>query len=84
MNLRSLLSVLLALSPLLSPVSVASTAVTAVTAAPSAGPKHTFTIGEEQFLLDGRKLVIRCGEMHFARIPWNTGTIASRWPRTSA
>jgi beta-galactosidase len=28
-----------------------------------------FTIGEESFLLNGRPFVIRCGEMHFARIP---------------
>jgi len=30
---------------------------------------HTFEIGKEEFLLDGRTFVIRCGEMHFARIP---------------
>jgi len=35
----------------------------------SPGAKHTFEIGPEQFLLDGNKFVIRCGEMHFARIP---------------
>lgn len=31
--------------------------------------KHTFTVGEEAFLLDGKPFVIRCAEMHFARIP---------------
>ena len=31
--------------------------------------KHTFAIGEEDFLLDGRPLQIRCGEIHFARVP---------------
>ena len=31
--------------------------------------KHTFVIGDEAFLLDGKQFVIRCGEMHFARIP---------------
>ncbi len=31
--------------------------------------RHTFTIGDEAFLLDGKPFVIRCGEMHFARIP---------------
>lgn len=31
--------------------------------------KHTFAIGDEAFLLDGKPFVIRCGEMHFARIP---------------
>jgi beta-galactosidase len=28
-----------------------------------------FSIGETDFLLDGRPLQIRCGEMHFARVP---------------
>ncbi|MES2773035.1 MAG: beta-galactosidase [Bacteroidota bacterium] len=28
-----------------------------------------FTIGESSFLLDGKPYIIRCGEMHFARIP---------------
>ena len=28
-----------------------------------------FSIGENDFLLDGRPLQIRCGEMHFARVP---------------
>lgn len=31
--------------------------------------KHTFKVGDESFLLDGQPFVIRCGEMHFARIP---------------
>jgi len=30
---------------------------------------HTFQIGKDDFLLDGKPFVIRCGEMHFARIP---------------
>lgn len=30
---------------------------------------HTFAVGEESFLLDGKPFVIRCAEMHFARIP---------------
>ena len=30
---------------------------------------HTFTIGEKDFLLDGKPFVIRCGEIHYARIP---------------
>lgn len=30
---------------------------------------HTFTIGENDFLLDGKPLQIRCGEIHFARVP---------------
>lgn len=36
----------------------------------SAAPaQHTFAIGETDFLLDGQRLQIRCGEMHFARVP---------------
>ncbi|MBN1360249.1 MAG: beta-galactosidase [Sedimentisphaerales bacterium] len=30
---------------------------------------HRFTIGERDFLLDGQRLQIRCGEIHFARVP---------------
>ena len=29
----------------------------------------TFEIGEKDFLLDGKPLQIRCGEIHFARVP---------------
>lgn len=32
-------------------------------------PAHTFAIGEKDFLLDGQPLQIRCGEIHFARVP---------------
>ena len=32
-------------------------------------PKHTFEIGAEEFLLDGKPFQIRCGELHFARVP---------------
>jgi beta-galactosidase len=31
--------------------------------------RSTFSIGDTAFLLNGRPTVIRCGEMHFARIP---------------
>lgn len=31
--------------------------------------KHTFAIGEADFLLDGKRLQIRCGELHAARVP---------------
>ncbi len=37
-------------------------------AAPITG-KHTFSVGEKSFLLDDKPFVIRCAEMHFARIP---------------
>jgi beta-galactosidase len=30
---------------------------------------HTFVIGTNDFLLDGRRLQIRCGEIHAARVP---------------
>ncbi len=30
---------------------------------------HTFEIGETDFLLDGKRLQIRCGEIHAARVP---------------
>ena len=35
---------------------------------PSA-PRHTFAIGTNDFLLDGQRLQIRCGEIHAARVP---------------
>ena len=30
---------------------------------------HTFAIGTNDFLLDGQKFQIRCGEIHAARVP---------------
>lgn len=30
---------------------------------------HRFAIGDKDFLLDGQRLQIRCGELHFARVP---------------
>ncbi len=38
-------------------------------AAAGATAPHTFAIGEKDFLLDGKPLQIRCGEIHFARVP---------------
>jgi beta-galactosidase len=32
-------------------------------------PVHRFEIGSTDFLLDGQRLQIRCGEIHFARVP---------------
>jgi beta-galactosidase len=46
----------------------AAPASTAETSA-GAGARHTFTIGEREFLLDGKPFLIRCGEIHFARVP---------------
>ncbi len=36
---------------------------------PAAAAEHTFSIGKNDFLLDGKPLQIRCGELHFARVP---------------
>lgn len=32
-------------------------------------PSQTFSIGSDDFLLNGKPYVIRCGELHFARMP---------------
>jgi beta-galactosidase len=34
-----------------------------------ATPTHTFAIGENDFLLDGKRFEIRCGEIHSMRVP---------------
>jgi beta-galactosidase len=31
--------------------------------------EHAFSIGQNDFLLDGKPLQIRCGELHFTRVP---------------
>ncbi|MCX6143105.1 MAG: beta-galactosidase, partial [Ignavibacteriales bacterium] len=36
---------------------------------PAQPAKHTFALGERDFLLDGKPFQIIAGEMHFARIP---------------
>jgi beta-galactosidase len=38
-------------------------------AAADAPAKHTFAIGTNDFLLDGARFQIRCGEVHAARVP---------------
>jgi beta-galactosidase len=35
----------------------------------AAEPTHTFAIGDDAFLLDNQPYVIRCGEVHAARVP---------------
>jgi beta-galactosidase len=35
----------------------------------AAAPKHTFEIGTNDFLLDGQRFQIRCGEIHAPRVP---------------
>jgi len=32
-------------------------------------PKHSFAVGENDFLLDGQRFQIRCGEIHAPRVP---------------
>jgi beta-galactosidase len=44
-------------------------AITACTTKAPAQPAHTFAIGTNDFLLDGQRLQIRCGEIHAARVP---------------
>ncbi len=51
---------MMALACLLSPVSGPAQA---------SPPAHTFAIGTNDFLLDGQRLQIRCGEIHAARVP---------------
>jgi len=38
-------------------------------AADAPAGQHTFSIGTNDFLLDGQRLQIRCGEIHAARVP---------------
>src|SRR5690242_1110956 len=41
----------------------------ATASAGDAPAKHTFAIGTNDFLLDGQRFQIRCGEIHAARVP---------------
>lgn len=47
----------------------APAAAPVATASSAPAPRHTFEIGEDAFLLNGRPFVIRCGEVHAARVP---------------
>ncbi|HTV63880.1 MAG TPA: beta-galactosidase family protein [Verrucomicrobiae bacterium] len=59
----------------LSPIVSVIAAVIALQIAPQRSradadsPAHTFVIGTNDFLLDGRPFQIRCGEIHAARVP---------------
>lgn len=58
------------LHALLATLALASlTACTAVEPAAPAKPRHTFAIGTNDFLLDGQRFQIRCGEVHAPRVP---------------
>ena len=37
--------------------------------AQTATPPHTFSIGDKDFIIDGKPTIIRCGEIHSARVP---------------
>ncbi len=50
-------------------LAAAGLAQTAPSPTPAAVPAHTFAIGDKDFLLDGQPFQIRCGEIHFARVP---------------
>ncbi len=56
---------------LLSALATFACALVAVASAAQPGPQpsHTFAIGTNDFLLDGQRLQIRCGEIHAARVP---------------
>ncbi|MGA2176362.1 MAG: beta-galactosidase [Verrucomicrobiota bacterium] len=49
--------------------SCAGLAVLTATPGLSANTPHSFAIGTNDFLLDGRPFQIRCGELHAARVP---------------
>ena len=49
--------------------SILSTAVLLAANLPAQTPAHAFAIGTNDFLLDGQRLQIRCGEIHAARVP---------------
>jgi beta-galactosidase len=50
-------------------LSVFATAILLAINLPAQTPLHTFAIGTNDFLLDGKKIQIRCGEIHAARVP---------------
>ena len=52
-----------------SPTCIANFAMSGITRAAPVPLPHTFAIGTNMFVLDGRPFQIRCGEMHAARIP---------------
>src|SRR5277367_4071906 len=60
----------LALNLLILLISVAAiTAPGVASGANTEPPRHTFAITTNDFLLDGTRFQIRCGEIHAARIP---------------
>jgi len=57
------------LKPLLISATLALLTACATKPAEPAKSKHSFTIGTNDFLLDGQRFQIRCGEVHAARVP---------------
>jgi beta-galactosidase len=50
-------------------VAIALAAMPRPALAADTSPTHTFVIGTNDFLLDGQRFQIRCGEVHAARVP---------------
>lgn len=44
-------------------------AISLIGCAPSKGEKHTFSIGDKAFLVDGKPFIIKAAEIHYTRIP---------------
>lgn len=50
-------------------VALLTPALPAQLSAAAVAPQHTFAIGTNDFLLDGQRFQIRCGEIHAPRVP---------------
>lgn len=63
------------MKPFLTILASSITAAAMLSTAPAAGPlpapgkPYSFAIGDQDFLLDGKRIQIRCGEIHAARVP---------------
>ncbi len=66
-NLTS--AAILAAAALAAAFAFAEASPTPPTPPPPSPAAHSFAIGESDFLLDGKPFTIRCGEVHYARIP---------------
>lgn len=55
--------------PLITMALLSTLGFTAIAPSRAAESPHSFTIGQQDFLLDGQRFQIRCGELHFARVP---------------
>ena len=63
------LRVSMAVALLLAQLVVSGATIRAAESLPHPGETRDFTIGEHDFLLGGKPFVIRCGEIHFPRVP---------------